>query len=381
MSYDFIIGAGHTPSGTNGSGAVGKIDESNCTREIAPKIVNLLNSNGKTASYSVVNDGNPAGCSGFPDCRTRINNANADGCGMYVEIHLNASGGTGIEVDLPTNASSSTRGTATNICAKVAEAFGYNNRGLVVRDDLTIFKYAQVPVILIECGFVDSSDADIYNADKYANAIASVLSGTDISGGSGGTNTDSNEPKWKEGWNQDAKGWFYVTDVANKKYYSSSDGWKYIKDAWYIFNDAGYARKDEWYKGSDNFWYFLDDNCKMIFSTWLLEEDKDTWYYMNEKGQMLTSKWFKYKDNWYYLKDTGKMAAKEWFQDNSKWYYFNEEGDMAVNKFIVSNKDQYYLGSDGVMVVSTTIEIEDKKCTFNEKGMLTKQEDVEKINI
>lgn len=379
MSYDFIIGAGHTPSGTYGCGAVDKLDESKCTREIAPKIVSLLNSNGKTASYSVIEEGNPESSYSMgstPDCKTRITNANEDGCGMYVEIHLNASGGTGVEVLLPSNASSSTSGTATNICAKVAEAFGYPNRGIKTRDDLTIFKYAEVPAMLIECGFVDSSDADIYDADKYASTIASVLSGTDISGGTGSNTNDagSSEPSWKEGWNKDTKGWFYVTDVAGKKYYTSSDGWKNISGSWYIFNDSGYARQNEWYQDSGGLWYFLDDDCKMISSTWLLVEKEDTWYYMNENGQMLTSKWFKYKNNWYYLKDTGKMAAKEWLQDNSKWYYLNDDGDMAINKFVTSDKEQYYLGSDGVMVVSTTIEIEGKKCTFDAKGILTSQE-------
>lgn len=34
---NFIIAVGHTASGSNGCGAVGKIDESKCTREICPQ--------------------------------------------------------------------------------------------------------------------------------------------------------------------------------------------------------------------------------------------------------------------------------------------------------------------------------------------------------
>ena len=112
MSYDFIIGAGHTPSGTAGCGAgggSGELNESNCTREIAPKIVDGLNANGKSAKYSVFERGNSYN---IEDCHVRINEANSDNCGMYIEIHLNASGhqgGTGTMVLHPGNATSDTK--------------------------------------------------------------------------------------------------------------------------------------------------------------------------------------------------------------------------------------------------------------------------------
>lgn len=39
----FLISVGHTASGQTGCGAVGLLDESNCTREIAPLVVKSFN--------------------------------------------------------------------------------------------------------------------------------------------------------------------------------------------------------------------------------------------------------------------------------------------------------------------------------------------------
>ena len=369
MSYDYIIGAGHTPSGTEGCGASGVLNESNCTREIAPLIVSALNSNGKTAKYSVFNNGNSYN---LEDCHTRINEANADNCGMYVEIHLNSSpGATGVEVLIPPNNSNeSVSSTATALCAGIAEAFGYTNRGVKQERQLTIFSNAKVPVLLIECGFVDSPDSDKYDANKYANAIASVLAGVTINnGGAGNTDPGTAEPLWKDGWNQDVMGWFYVTNPSTKTYYKSSDGWQKIKEAFYIFNDSGYAYQNEWYEDSTGIWYFLDNDCKMIVSTWLLVSNTDIWYYINESGQMLVNKWVLYKDKWYYLKETGEMAATDWVKDNDKWYYLNDNGEMAVKQWVDHNNNTYYFDENGVMVASKTIEIDGKTYKFDNNGV------------
>jgi N-acetylmuramoyl-L-alanine amidase len=55
---NFIIAVGHTASGTSGCGAVGKIDESQCTREISPLVVKYLEEKGHTAKLLRIDKGN-----------------------------------------------------------------------------------------------------------------------------------------------------------------------------------------------------------------------------------------------------------------------------------------------------------------------------------
>jgi len=110
-------------------------------------------------------------------------------------------------------------------------------------------------------------------------------------------NTDGNWTKWnefknrlangsayKQGWNQNSKGWFYCTDVDNRYYYK--DTWKEINSEWYCFDLDGYAKQNNW-KLYQNKWYYLDKDCKMSKSKWI--SWKDEFYYANEKGEMLTN--------------------------------------------------------------------------------------------
>ena len=69
---------------------------------------------------------------------------------------------------------------------------------------------------------------------SIANAIVKGLTGKDVG--------------YKLGWNKDNIGWWYCTDVENKYYYTSKDGWKQIDGEWYIFDSRGYAYHNSWYK-------------------------------------------------------------------------------------------------------------------------------------
>lgn len=331
MSYDFVIGAGHTPSGTAGCGAGGTgndLNESNCTRDIAQKVVEGINSNNKTAKYSVFNKGNSYN---IEDCHYRINDANTENCGMYIEIHLNSSGhqgGTGTEVLYPSNATSNTRTIAASISAQIAEDLDLKNRGVVERNDLCIFKNAQVPVILIECLFVDGDkDIQVYDPAKIANSIVKVLTGSGINVSEIDPN-GTTEKKWVKGWNKDQIGWFYVTDINAKTFYTSLDGWKYIDDYWYIFNDTGYARQNEWYKDTDGKWYYLDKDCHCILNKWLLRSKATTWYYFDSSGKMISNEWLKYMDKDYYLKNNGTLSMNETLTIDGKEYSFDENGEL-----------------------------------------------------
>jgi len=104
------------------------------------------------------------------------------------------------------------------------------------------------------------------------------------------------------GWNQNATGWWYCTDVANYIYYK--DSWQQIDGEWYSFDSSGYARQ----------------------STWLLD-----------------------KGYWYYLKYNCKMARNEWIKVDGKSYYFGDQGGMYVN---TTTPDGYFVDSSGAWVES-----------------------------
>lgn len=253
MGYNFIIGAGHTPSGTIGSGAggeAGQLNESNCTRQIAPLVVAGLMSLGYTAKYSVFERGN---YSLYEDCHARARNANADGCEHYVEIHLNAGGGVGCEVVVDSNTSQSNKNLADNVSTSIANKMNFTNRG-VKNEGLIVLRETHMPSILVEVCFVDSSDANIYDPKKYADAIVYGLTGKTVTS------------KTKLGWNQNTTGWWYCTDITNGYYYK--DTWKQISGEWYSFDSQGYARKSAWIQDK-GFWYYLQSSCAMAKSQWL----------------------------------------------------------------------------------------------------------------
>jgi len=75
--------------------------------------------------------------------------------------------------------------------------------------------------------------------------------------------------EWVQGWNQNSEGWWYCTDLANKYYYTSDNGWQKIENEWYYFDAKGYAKQNMWFKDTDNKWYWFKDNCVMAKSCWL----------------------------------------------------------------------------------------------------------------
>lgn len=241
----FVVADGHTASGTIGCGAVSKIDESNCTREIGPLVVQKLQERGHTVNHLRIDKGNSYK---YEDCYVRAQQANSIWCDLYIEIHINAGGGTGSEVCV-TGKSAEANQYAAKVSAALSNALGIPNRG-VKTQSLIVLNRTSMPAILVECLFCDSSDADKYNADVIATAIADGLVGA------AGTTR-------KLGWNKNNVGWWYCTNVEKGYYYTSNNGWKYIDGEWYIFDDNGYALESAWYKDGST-WYYLDENCQMV---------------------------------------------------------------------------------------------------------------------
>ena len=182
----YLISAGHTPSGTLGCGAVDLIDESNCTREVAKLVVNKLKSLGHEVHLLQFDRGNNYNCE---DCYVRSNQANFIGGDLFVEIHFNSGinrQGDGCEV-LTISNSSIAQNSAKNICNALSNDLGITNRG-VKSQRVIVLSHTNMPAILVECLFGDSSDTNKYNADKIAKAIAEGILDKTISSSSSNDN-------------------------------------------------------------------------------------------------------------------------------------------------------------------------------------------------
>lgn len=276
---NFIVAVGHTASGNIGCGVVDKLDESQCTREIGALVSQKLKEKGHVVSLLRIDRSNRYGCE---DCYTRANQANeiakALNVELYVEIHINAGGGSGPEV-LVTGKSEVANQYAAKVCNELASALNLPSRGIKTRS-LIVLNNTVMPAILVECLFADSSDADAYNAEVVARAIVTGLVGAN----------DSSDEEWKNGWNHNEVGWWYSTDPINKYYYTADNGWREIDGEWYIFDTKGYALQDAWYYDEgDKDWYYLDSDCKMIKGS----REKPLWkcidsgcYAFREDGKM-----------------------------------------------------------------------------------------------
>lgn len=212
------VNAGHTPSGTAGCGAVGYLDESNCTRQIAPKLAEYLKANGHSVQLNIENYSNSYNCE---DCYNRANKANNWGANLYVEIHLNAGGGTGTEVEI-SGFGGKAEQYANRISSKISSALGISNRG-IHKMNLIVLNRTNMPAVLVECCFVDSQrDKNAYNADKIAKAIAEAILNKSISSSSTNNNGSSSSTSQSQGKvsgaNATIKGdFFYVRDKNGNK--------------------------------------------------------------------------------------------------------------------------------------------------------------------
>lgn len=285
----YIISCGHTASGNIGSGASDLLDESNCTREIAPLVVQYLQKEGHETYLLRVDKSNSYNCE---DCYVRADQADAIGGDLFVEIHLNSGKertGDGAEVCV-NSASGSNADIGQRIADKLSNALGIDNRGLK-EERLIVLRRTKMPALLVECMFVDCNNPSKYNADVIARAIAEGILGKDI-------NT-----KPVQGWNKSSNGkWWYCTDVANYCYYKSQ--WSSIDGKWYLFDDLGFAVTG-WSEYQDR-WYYLDSDCSMATGWRQISGD---WYYFDTDGSMVTG-WFKdNKGNDYLTYSTGELIT------------------------------------------------------------------------
>lgn len=163
------ISVGHTLTG-KGTGAVGFLNESICTREIGERVKSMLEAQDHEVTYCRVDLSDN-------DLAYRVNLANKSDADLFAEIHLNAGGGLGTEVytygdkEVP---------AARAVLNSIVE-LGFRNRGIKDGKSLYVIRNTNMTAMLIECCFVDTKeDADRYNADAIAKAIVKGLIGRGV---------------------------------------------------------------------------------------------------------------------------------------------------------------------------------------------------------
>ncbi|ALP91160.1 hypothetical protein HMPREF1084_01916 [Clostridium butyricum 60E.3] len=311
-----IISVGHTASGNIGCGAVGLLDESNCTREIGPAVADYIKSAGEESVLLRIDKSNSYN---YEDCYVRASQANEIRADTFTEIHINAggAGASGVEV-LLNSMDSRMKPYAEKICENISLALNIPNRGVKVQS-LIVLKRTSMPAMLVECCFVDSPDAEKYNPNIIAKAIAGALVNKDL----------SEDDSVKLGWNKSEDNrWWYCTDIQNKNYYKSE--WKLIDGKWYLFDSYGWCITGwvyyKTYKDKKDVWYYLDSiNCDMAIG-W--KNIKGEWYYFNNDGEMQTG-WIKDDGKDYLLYSNGTMVHDTILYD----YKFDSSG-VASKTFL-----------------------------------------------
>ena len=157
-------------------GAKGILDETAEDRKVTARVISALRAAGHTV-YDCTDD---SGRTQGQNLANIVAKCNAHQVDLNISNHLNAGGGTGVEVWCYDE---KTKDIAVAICASVSSALGIPNRGVKYSKNLYVLRKTAGSAILVECCFVDSqNDASHWNADKCGDAIASAIAGKTVAG-------------------------------------------------------------------------------------------------------------------------------------------------------------------------------------------------------
>lgn len=167
------INCGHTVSGTIGSGAVGYINESDETREVGNRLINILVRKG----HQVFDCTNDRAGSVSENLSAICAMANAQLLDLFVSIHFNSGGGKGCEVY---TYGGKKHDDAVSVCNSLHE-LGFVDRGIKDGSHLYVIRHTDAKAMLIEVCFVDTkTDTDLYNSigpARIAEAIVDAITG------------------------------------------------------------------------------------------------------------------------------------------------------------------------------------------------------------
>lgn len=157
-------------------GAKGLLDETAEDRKVTARVISALRAAGHTV-YDCTDD---SGRTQGQNLANIVAKCNAHQVDFNISNHLNAGGGTGVEVWCYDE---KTKDIAVAICQNVSAALGIPNRGVKYSKSLYVLRKTSGRAILVECCFVDSqNDASHWNADKCGDAIASAIAGKTVAG-------------------------------------------------------------------------------------------------------------------------------------------------------------------------------------------------------
>lgn len=157
-------------------GAKGLLDETTEDRKVTARVISALRAAGHTV-YDCTDD---SGRTQGQNLANIVAKCNAHPVDLNISNHLNAGGGTGVEVWCYDE---KTKDIAVAICQNVSEALGIPNRGVKYSKNLYVLRKTAGSAILVECCFVDNqNDASHWNADKCGDAIASAIAGKTVAG-------------------------------------------------------------------------------------------------------------------------------------------------------------------------------------------------------
>lgn len=167
------INCGHTISGTAGSGAVGYLNESNETRNVGYRLMEILRKGGHTV-VDCTDDTSPSAAANLKKICAL---ANAQPLDVFLSIHFNAGGGMGTEVFTYGSGDVAYAGKIKSALYRL----GFKDRGIKDGSNLYVIRNTKAPSALIEVCFVDTrTDAELYarlGAEKVAEAIAEAITG------------------------------------------------------------------------------------------------------------------------------------------------------------------------------------------------------------
>ena len=171
---------GHSP---NCKGAIGILDEQAEVRKIYYELTPML----QAAGHTVINC-NSDEYNSPADLSRGTNTANANGCDIFISIHMNKFDGSGKGTECWLyNASNVMMNTiADKICQNFA-AKGFRNRGIKYNTGFHDLNATRMPAMIVETLFCDNSyDVGLYNAlgaKGIAELIAAAIAGQTVSGG------------------------------------------------------------------------------------------------------------------------------------------------------------------------------------------------------
>ena len=143
------IHAGHNPKGKVACGAIGLLDESTENRNVVKELKAILEAEGHTVYDCTCDNG-----ISVSDVISKIAaRSNANTVDLDISIHFNSGAndkvGNGKSCGTECviyNGSNNKEVIAKRICANIAQ-LGYKNRGIKIRNDLSILKKTKAPCV------------------------------------------------------------------------------------------------------------------------------------------------------------------------------------------------------------------------------------------